>query len=185
MKTFAVIDTETNWYNEVMSIGVAVADAYTYELIDSRYYILTPECLAGGMYSLALPLMHEEVEPCSRADALGDLIDFLNENGVQSIFAYNAQFDYGHLGELADFMWFDIMKIAAYRQYNYKIPFAAECCKTGRLKRNYGVEPIIRMLSGDYSYCETHNALYDAIDELTIMKLLNLPFDTYNLAAIN
>ena len=43
----------------------------------------------------------------------------------------------------------------------------------------------MRLLSDDYSYFETHNALFDAIDELKIMQLLRLPFDTYNTAIIN
>lgn len=186
MKSFAIIDTETNWYNEVMSIGVAVADCETFKLVDTKYYILTPECLVGGMYSAVLPLYgNQPVAECSYAEAICSLRSFLKENNVQSIFAYNALFDYSHLSELSDFLWFDIMKIAAYRQYNYKIPNSAECCKTGRLKRNYGVEPIMRMLTDDYSYCETHNALYDTLDELKIMQLLNLSYDTYACAAIN
>ena len=41
------------------------------------------------------------------------------------------------------------------------------------------------LLSGGYGCCETHNALFDAIDELKIMQLLGLPFDTYNTAIIN
>ena len=47
---FAVMDTETNWCNEVMSIGVAIANCETFELIDTRYYILNPEYLIGGMF---------------------------------------------------------------------------------------------------------------------------------------
>lgn len=186
MKTFAVIDTETNWYNEVMSVGVAVADCETFNLVDTKYYILTPECLVGGMFSSVLLLNGREgAVECNRNDAVNDLLDFFDKNNVQSIFAYNALFDYSHLGELKDYLWIDIMKIAAYRQYNYKIPANAECCKTGRLKRNYGVQAIMRMLTDDYDYFETHNALYDALDELTIMKLLNLPYDVYNSAVIN
>jgi len=62
--------------------------------------------------------------------------------------------------------------VAAYRQYNPAIPAWAECCGTGRLKRGYGVEPMLRILSGQSSYRETHNALEDALDELKIMELL-------------
>lgn len=185
-KNFAIIDTETNWNDKVMSIGAAVADCETYELVDSKYYILTPECSVGGMYSSALPLKNNQaVIECSRADAMLDLIDLFYKNNVKSVFAYNALFDYRHLSELSDFLWFDIMKVAAYKQYNFKIPESAECCKTGRLKRNYGVQSIIRMLTDDYGYYETHNALYDALDELQIMKFLNLSYDTYKCAVIN
>ena len=48
---FAVVDTETNWNDEVMSIGVVVADSETWEKIDSVYYIIDPEYRAGGMYA--------------------------------------------------------------------------------------------------------------------------------------
>ncbi len=33
MPYFAVIDTETNWNNELMSIGTAIADCDTFELV--------------------------------------------------------------------------------------------------------------------------------------------------------
>ena len=38
---------------------------------------------------------------------------------------------------------------------------------------------MLRILSKDYSYCETHNALLDAVDELTIMRLLGYPIEKY------
>ena len=71
------------------------------------------------------------------------------------------------------------MRLAAYKQYNHKIPDDMPCYATGRLKRGYGVEPMLRLLSGTTSYHESHNALHDAIDELKIMQLLGYPLDTY------
>ena len=59
MDKFAVIDTETNWNDEVMSIGIAVADAGTKNKIDSLYYIIDPEYRVGGMYSGELRLDEE------------------------------------------------------------------------------------------------------------------------------
>ena len=76
------------------------------------------------------------------------------------------------------------MRIAAYRQYNKYIPETAPCCKTGRLKSNYGVEPIMHMLTGNGGYQETHNAVNDACDELKIVELLALPLETYECARI-
>ena len=76
------------------------------------------------------------------------------------------------------------MKIAAYRQYNDKIPENVECFKTGKMKRNYGVEPMMQLLSGNYGYMEVHNALFDAIDELEIMKLLGKSLDEYSVTQI-
>jgi hypothetical protein len=76
------------------------------------------------------------------------------------------------------------MKLAAYRQHNPKIPECADCYRTGRLKSGYGVESIYRLISEDFGYCEIHNALTDAIDELQIMRLLNHDLGLYSLAKI-
>jgi hypothetical protein len=40
------------------------------------------------------------------------------------------------------------------------------------------------MLSEDFIYCELHNALTDAIDELTIMRLLRHGIERYAAAKI-
>ena len=50
MGKFAVMDTETNWADQVMSIGTVIADADTFELITAKYHILPIECEIGGMY---------------------------------------------------------------------------------------------------------------------------------------
>ena len=51
MSRFAVIDTETTWRDEVMSIGIAIAESTDFRLVDKRYYILLPFKNDGGMYS--------------------------------------------------------------------------------------------------------------------------------------
>ena len=81
------------------------------------------------------------------------------------------------------YTWIDIMKIAAYRQYNRFIPKQADCCGTGRLRSGYGVESIMNMMVDNYR--ETHNAYYDAIDELKIIELLGLDISIYRNAIIN
>lgn len=185
MAKFAVIDTETTWGDEVMSIGTVISDSNAYSPIDKRYYILTPYKNHGGMYSSVL--YAKGIKPNledSREKVMKDLAQFLSQYEAAAIFAYNAAFDYGHLKELQKFSWFDIMKIAAYRQYNPKIPKSAECFGTGRLKRGYGVESIYRMLSGNMGYCELHNALRDAVDELEIMRMLGVEINDYALAKI-
>lgn len=180
MSRFAVIDTETTWGDAVMSIGTVVADSENFELIDKKYYILTPFKNHGGMYTYALYAGGAKPDlECSREKVINELIRFLAAHDVATIFAYNAAFDYRHLPELRHLNWHDIMKLAAYRQHNPKIPSCAECYGTGRLKRGYGVESVYRMLSGDYGYCEMHNALTDAIDELEIMRLMSLELDRY------
>ncbi len=180
MGKIAVIDTETTWRNRVMSIGTVIADADTFRPLDAKYHVLTPEYLEGGMFSNVL-FLDSRLAPkvCSRGEAMEDLKAWLDCHGVTHIFAYNAGFDKGHLPELGHLHWHDIMRLAAYRQYNPKIPCYAECFSTGRLKRGYGVESIMRMLSGDCSYREVHNAICDAMDELTIMRLLCHRIDAY------
>lgn len=179
MEHIAVIDTETNWIDQVMSIGCCIADD-SYRLLDARYYILTPEFEVGGMYENTLfcdPQL--KTVPRSREDVLDELTDRFSQWGVEKIFAYNASFDRNHLPELRYLQWYDIMRLAAYRQFNSAIPGYADCCRTGRLKRGYGVESMLRLLSRDRGYCETHNAMHDSIDELTIMRLLGHSLETY------
>lgn len=180
MDYFAIIDTETNWIDQVMSIGVVIAHRCTFQAVDAKYYVLTPECEIGGMYEQVL-FPDQRLHPvvCDREAAMMELLQWLGRYGVTDIFAYNAGFDYNHLPELSKLQWYDIIRLAAYRQFNPHIPACAQCCSTGRMKRNYGVEPMLRLLSGNGSYHETHNALYDAMDELQIMRLLGYSPDAY------
>ncbi len=177
---FAVIDTETNWNNDVMSIGVALADAESSKCVDAKYYILDPAYKTGGMYSSVLYAVKSiPAQVLSRENVLKDIRSFLDAHNVSQIYAYNAKFDYGHLSELCDYEWYDIMRIAAYSQFNTFIPKDAVLCKTGRLKTGFGVEDILIMISGDTTYSETHNAVLDAVDELKIIELLGVSLDKY------
>ncbi len=180
MEKFAVIDTETNWNDEVMSVGVVIAEADTFEACELKYYIFNPEYLVGGMYSYTLKMNWNfkcNTLECSRKQAIQDLLQCLQKNKVTKIFAYNASFDYRHLPELNNFTWYDIMRLAAYRQYNNKIK-EEDCFSTGRLRYNYGVESIKKLLTGLDG--EQHNALCDALDELNcIMKPLGHKVDEY------
>ena len=180
MGFFAVIDTETTWDNEVMSIGIAVAQCGDFSLIDKRYYILTPFKDHGGMYGSVL--YARGIKPdleCPRKKAMNDIGAFLARYDVSSMFAYNARFDYKLLPELHYLKWYDIMKLVSNRNYNDKIPADAECCKNGRMKRGYGVENIYKMISGNPRYKELHNALTDAVDELEIMRMLGVDIEQY------
>ena len=180
MARFAVIDTETNWADQVMSIGTVIADTQTFEAVEAKYHILPIECQIGGMYYDTL-FIETPVRPilCTRAEALADLNAWFRRHGVTSIFAYNASFDRNHLPELRSLVWYDIMRLAAYRQHNPRIPANADCCSTGRLKRGYGVEPMLRLLSGNRTYRESHNAFFDALDELKIMRLMGHSLTDY------
>ncbi len=183
---FAVIDTETTWTDEVMSIGVVIADGETQAVITAGYFVIAPECDKGGMYSDRLYMEDAEVYPVhDRAGVVEEIRYLLETYNVDRIMAYNASFDFNHLPELMDYIWCDIMKVAANRNYNSWIPANIECTKNGRMKRGYGVENILRMLLNNKNYYETHNAFYDAIDELKIVQLLGLSIEIYDAAIVN
>lgn len=179
---FAVIDTETNWNDEVMSIGVVIADSETKKKTDSLYYIIDPEYRVGGMYSDELRPDEKGVHVANRKRALKEIGQWLDACHVRKLFAYNASFDKRHLPEFSEYEWYDIMRLAAYRQYNRAIPDSADCYRTGKLKYGYGVENILKMLSKDMGYRETHNAVLDAEDELQIMRLLGHEIGKYDVA---
>lgn len=177
-RNFAVIDTETNWKNEVMSIGILTANSNDFQRKDSRYYILPKEEAIGGMYSSTMRITSHEILTGGRKEVISDLRDWLDSKNINDLFAYNASFDKNHLPELNDFRWRDIMKVAAYKQHNPHIPDYLPCCKTGRLRKGYGVEPILKMMDCE-NYCESHNAIMDARDELRIMEILDYELDFY------
>ena len=180
MGNFAVIDTETNWSDCVMSIDIVIADETTLQPQVAKYYVLDPEYLVGGMYEGTL-FTHKAHKPklCNRQVAMTETIELFEQFSICSLFAYNAAFDRNHLPELRNYRWHDIMRLAAYRQYNPSIPANADCFSTGRMKRGYGVEAMLRMLTGTNTYFETHNALDDALDELEIIRLLGYPLSAY------
>ena len=183
----AVLDTETNWYDELMSVGIVTAeeDGSRFTPHDTIYRIISPAYTAGGMFSSSLILTGEcDGIIAERDDAMYDIRRFLSAEKVSGIYAYNARFDHRLLPELGDYDWYDILRIAAYRQFNPMITDAYECFKTGRMKNGYGVEDIYRMLSGEKTYSETHNAQRDSVDELNIMNMLGHPSSVYRIAMI-
>ena len=184
IEKIAVIDTETTWTDEVMSIGVVIASTNNFAVVDKKYYIITPQYIRGGMYSSALNIKSNKGVIAKRKNSINEIIQLLNFHNVKKIFAYNASFDFRHLPELKKFYWYDIMKVAANKNLNTKIPRHLEFCKNGRLKSGYGVEQMYRMLSGNCKYSESHNAIRDAEDELKILAMLKLDlsiFETYSI----
>lgn len=184
----AVIDTETNWKNDIMSIGMIIMDMPT-PTTPARpqsgfYGVINPAYTMGGAFSnkLFYGKMYDSKPKriFTRAQAIKRMEALMTEHHVTTILAYNATFDKSHLPELEGYTWCDIMKIAAYKQYNpiiekLKIP----CSKSGRIKAGYGVEPMLQMLSGDRSYREIHNAYYDAYDECRIVGYLAKELSVY------
>lgn len=182
---FAVIDTETNYEDEVISIGMVIAEAATYRIVDRLYLIVYPACNKPAMFSAELRHPRAKIDAVAvREDAIAMMRDMLARHGVGALFAYNAKFDCRHLPELGEFHWYDIMRLAAYRQYNPGIPEDAPCCKTGRLKSGYGVEQVYAMLAPRSRYSEVHNALTDAEDELRIMQMMGHEISLYEVGRV-
>ncbi len=175
----AVLDAETNWDDRLMSVGVVTARDGEFLPLNRLYFVIEPEYERGGIYEDSLFLPGLDPVMLSKEEAVAALTAFFKQQGITKLFAYNARFDRAVLSALRGFRWFDIMGLARYRQFNPAIPETAECYSTGRMKRGFGVEPILRMLSGDRCYCEQHNALTDAEDELSIMRLLGHEAETY------
>ena len=50
MAYFAVIDTETNWADQVMSIGTVISEKESFRVVAVKYHVLPLECEVGGMY---------------------------------------------------------------------------------------------------------------------------------------
>ena len=108
---FAVIDTETNWNDEIMSIGIVVADTETRKSIDSQYYIIDPEYRVGGMFSSELRLTEKGAHVTDRKQALKEISQWLASYQVRKLFAYNASFDKRHLPEYSGYEWYGIVDI--------------------------------------------------------------------------
>ena len=91
MSRIVVIDTETTWTDEVMSIGAVIADGRDFSVNDSRYYLIDPAFRRGGMYSGVLHMRGIPKEIISaRHEMAADMRKWLETNSVDSIFAYNA-----------------------------------------------------------------------------------------------
>ncbi len=171
---FALIDTETNWFDEVMSIGMIIAEDNTYDVKEEYYGLISPECYSGGMFSSVLRDNKAKIDnESTREQIIKELKSILRKYHVRYIFAYNSSFDENHLPELSDYLWIDIMKTTMYRQYNPFVPKYIDTYKTGKMMSNYGVESMLHMITGKVQN-EVHNALCDTRDELFIMKSFDM-----------
>ena len=117
----AVIDTETTWSGAVMTVGIVIADASNYEIVGYKYYVIKEALREGGMFDYVVHIKGINEEKVSRKKIADNISAFLMEHDVSSVFAYNAGFDKNCLAFMKDYIWHDIMRIAAYRQYNLSL----------------------------------------------------------------
>lgn len=176
----AVIDVETNSEQQLISVGVAVIDKETFSIIGEKYYVVDPEFKKEAIYSDALFCKDAgKYRKIDRNNLKIELQKLFEINNIKAIFAYNASYDYRFLDELKSYPWYDIQNIAAYKQHNKKIPADWRSYSTGRLKSGYGVEEMYRLLSDNFDFTESHNALLDAKCEANLVEMLGLPYDYY------
>lgn len=161
-----------------MTVGAVVANDQ-FEIVDQIYLMSFGAYMQGGLYkdrvyktSLCPNKMHT-------SEMLETIRKFYDKHGCEMVFAYNAPFDKKLITSLPPDQWYDIMKIAAYRQHNPHLPDDEEYCGTGRLKKDYNAERLFKLLSGNKNYKEMHNAFQDACDELAIMKMMKVPIEVY------
>ena len=185
---FVVLDTETNWNDKVMSLGMVVASSDNFNPLAKYYYVFDPEYRIGGIFSSTLHAIEDSSVSRfkdNRVNIMNHIKNVFTKFDVSCIFAYNAKFDKLHLPELSNYSWYDIMKVAAYKQHNKYIPDSIDCFpNSGRIRRGFGVEPIYRMVTGRADYKEKHNGYHDAIDELVIMRQLGLSFEDFRICLI-
>lgn len=174
-----VIDTETNFKDIVMSIGVLIFEYDTFKIFEKKYLILSPEYKYGGMYSSVLyDTRDNEIQTVERRGAISIIQELFKKYDIKFIFAYNASFDKNKLNELSSFNWLDIMNVAANKFLNNKLPTSGAYYPSGKLIRGYGVEMMYRYMI-DKKYKEIHNAICDVEDEFEILKSLNKPIEIF------
>lgn len=181
-QNFAVIDIETNHLRNVISIGVVIGNSIDFSVIDQNYWVIENNLKDYGMFNdrIAISSPHYAMNYVEVYEqAIEKLIEFLNSYNVKDWFSY-TKFDYNILTELRkNFNYYDISIIAKNIHFNDSLSKNADTNVDGSLRKGYGVEQIYRQLSRDRNYQEEHNALLDAIDELKIMRMLELSYKAF------
>jgi hypothetical protein len=184
LQTIAIIDTKTNYIDNAISVGVAIVNTNNWQLQQAQYYLISPELINNHQYD-NLNIAHVYKSYFGQlSDVENHIRKLLSDYNVTNIYAYNATFVFQSLPGLQLYFWYDIMKIAAYKQYNKYLPQNIEYLENGRIKYGYGIKNIMEYLTQTYFFYTNH-ALYDVLDEIRIMKMLELNIEEYNQAKIN
>ena len=80
---FAVIDTETNWRDEVMSIGIVISDDKEFSSLGTKYMVINEAARVGGMFSRELYIDGQKVERGKRENVIKSVINYLKKNEVR------------------------------------------------------------------------------------------------------
>ena len=130
-----------------------------------------------------LPHVYKTYYGCHK-DIENHIRKLLNKYKITNIYTYNGIFIFKKLPGLKQYHWYDIIKVAAYKQYNYKLLDNLPFREDGRLLCNCSIKEIMQILTKTYFYYTDH-ALYDTFDIARIMSLINLPIEQYSFSKIN
>lgn len=175
---FAIIDTKTNYYGNAISIGVVVVNSH-FEIQQAQYYLIPEELIHDHNHKDDFDIIHVYKTYFGRLfDCENHIRTLMNQYNITNIYAYNAFYVKKSLPEMNNYNWFDIAKVATYKQYNHELPLDADYDENGQLLR-YAMKNVIELMMKTYYKCVNH-ALYNALDELKIMKLIGLPIEKYS-----
>lgn len=176
----AVLDIETTYSDNIISVGVAIGYSNTFEKIDEKYFVFPEYLNEKALFTDRVYWVEaERITECPKAEGIKQIREFLDEHNIKKIYAFNAGFDYRHLPELHDYSWHDIMRVAKNPTLYDGLSDCVKFTSEGLIK-NCGAELVLRMLKKDDTYTELHNGLTDAIDELEIMRLLGVSIEVYD-----
>lgn len=202
----AVIDVETTWHDEVMSIGAVIVDTRDkYRILDVAYWLVSPFCYQPAMFSgaIELSMVKESSFFYQKGNCILDSVTetedtfenciaglkaLLDRYYVSSCFAYNGHFDKRHLLDLDGVVWFDL--VVPFTSYDLNPYLSSEKIpgenlgfgKAGvRLVKEYSFFDIMRHIPGCKRYRETHNGCVDAFEEAMAMQMMKLPRDEYRI----
>ena len=96
-----VIDTETTWENNLMTVGAVAANS-NFEILDMFYGGIDSALKRGGKYSYIVKEKKLEMDRTTEDKLLTSLYEFYKKNNCEKIFAYNATFDKRLLPSLPD-----------------------------------------------------------------------------------
>ena len=185
LETIAILDAKTNFIDNIISIGVSIVNAKTFEVKTAEYFLIPEELIVDGLNNNNVNIHHiYKTYFGAQKDVENHIRKLLNQYGITNIYTFNGKFIYKQLTGLQNYHWYDIIKVAAHKQYNYKLPDNLMFNDQGRLLYKCNIKDLMEILTKTYFYYTNH-ALYDTLDIARIMKIVDLNINVYDCAKIN
>ena len=185
LDVIAIIDAKLNFIDEIISIGIAIVDAKTFKVKTAEYFLVPEELIIDGFNNDNITIAHTyQTYFGAHKDIENHIRKLLNQYNITNIYTFNGKFIYRKLAGLQKYHWYDIIKVAAYKQYNYKLPDNLMFNDQGRLLYKCNIKDLMEILTKTYFYYTNH-ALYDTLDIARMMSLIDLPIEQYGFSKIN